>query len=62
MCYLLFILYAKLFQFYFGFKIMEAGAISSGLSFNGYDEITKKPKWDKLITCKLYEMEMATGW
>ena len=38
---------------------MDVGPIASGLSFNGYDKETKKPKFDRVQCAILWNLEVS---
>lgn len=45
---------------YYGVWLLTEGAcILSGLGFNGIDEKTKRPKWDRVTNVDPYELEAS---
>mmetsp|Transcript_25119 Transcript_25119/g.17782 ORF Transcript_25119/g.17782 Transcript_25119/m.17782 type:complete len:108 (+) Transcript_25119:367-690(+) len=49
----------RVMTYYIGFCLMDVGPVASGLSFNGHDEKTKEPLFNRVESLNLYNLEMS---
>lgn len=49
-------------KYYFAWSMGEGACAAIGMSFNGYDEKTKKAKWDRTRMMDLITFKLADNW